>query len=113
MTAVLFDFSGTLVRVESTESGLRAVLVETGHALPELQLLQAARALEEAGAPAGGAAPVEPPEEPAEVWAMRDESAELHGRPSRACPGGCRCPTRAARRAVRTAHGPRRLGPVS
>lgn len=31
---VLFDFSGTLFRVESTESWLRAVLADTGVALP-------------------------------------------------------------------------------
>ncbi|MGW2425486.1 HAD family hydrolase [Streptomyces sp. NPDC001709] len=78
MTAVLFDFSGTLFRVESTESWLRAVLTETGHALPEPELRAAARALEAAGALPGGANPVELPEDLAEVWAVRDESAELH-----------------------------------
>ncbi|MFF7353761.1 HAD family hydrolase [Streptomyces filipinensis] len=78
MTGVLFDFSGTLFRVESTESWLRAVLAGTGHTLPEPELLDAARALEEAGALAGGANPAELPEELAGVWAVRDESAELH-----------------------------------
>ncbi|GGW43203.1 hydrolase [Streptomyces lucensis JCM 4490] len=78
MTAVLFDFSGTLFRVESTESWLRAVLRETGVALPEHELVQAARALEAAGALPGGAAPVELPTDLAGVWAVRDESAELH-----------------------------------
>lgn len=34
MTAVLFDFSGTLFRVESTESWPRAVLEETGGPFP-------------------------------------------------------------------------------
>lgn len=78
MTAVLFDFSGTLFRVESTESWLRAVLAETGHILPEPELLRTARALEEAGALAGGASPRGLPEDLAEVWAVRDESAALH-----------------------------------
>ncbi|KUN88962.1 hydrolase [Streptomyces bungoensis] len=78
MTAVLFDFSGTLFRIESAESWLRAVLQETGLALPEGELAEAARALEEAGALPGGAAPVALPEEFAGVWAVRDESAALH-----------------------------------
>ncbi|MFG2352656.1 HAD family hydrolase [Streptomyces sp. NPDC048521] len=78
MTAVLFDFSGTLFRVESTESWLRGVLDETGVALPEAELTAAARALEAAGALPGGADPVELPADLAGVWAVRDESAELH-----------------------------------
>ncbi|MEV5171183.1 HAD-IA family hydrolase [Streptomyces flaveolus] len=78
MTAVLFDFSGTLLRVESTESWLRAVLAGTGHTLSEPELASTARALEEAGALPGGAAPLELPADLAELWAVRDESAELH-----------------------------------
>lgn len=78
MAAVLFDFSGTLFRIESAESWLRATLAESGHTLPESQLIQTARALEAAGALPGGAAPVEPPADLAGVWAVRDESADLH-----------------------------------
>ncbi|MGW0629220.1 HAD family hydrolase [Streptomyces sp. NPDC002758] len=78
MTAVLFDFSGTLFRVESTESWLRAVLADAALTLPEPELAEAARALEEAGALPGGAIPAELPVELADVWAVRDESAELH-----------------------------------
>lgn len=78
MTAVLFDFSGTLFRIESAESWLRAVLRERGQSLPEPELTRSARALEEAGALPGGAAPVALPEEFAGVWAVRDESAALH-----------------------------------
>jgi putative hydrolase of the HAD superfamily len=78
MTAVLFDFSGTLFRVEPTESWLRAVLDETGHTLPEDELVRLAQALEEAGALPGGAAPARVPADLAAVWAIRDESAELH-----------------------------------
>ncbi|MFF4395140.1 HAD family hydrolase [Streptomyces sp. NPDC001480] len=78
MAAVLFDFSGTLFRIESTESWLRAVLAESALELPEPELAQTAKALEVAGALPGGAAPVELPAELAEVWAVRDESAALH-----------------------------------
>lgn len=78
MTAVLFDFSGTLLRVESAESWLRAVLAGTGHTLSEPELASTARALEAAGALPGGAAPLELPADLAELWAVRDESAELH-----------------------------------
>ncbi|MEU2772607.1 HAD-IA family hydrolase [Streptomyces sp. NPDC007162] len=78
MTAVLFDFSGTLFRIESTESWLRAVLATAHIGCPEEELLGAARALEEAGAQPGGANPVALPEELAGMWAVRDESAQLH-----------------------------------
>ncbi|MEU6590650.1 HAD-IA family hydrolase [Streptomyces sp. NPDC046881] len=78
MAAVLFDFSGTLFRIESAESWLRAVLAETGHSLPELELTRAARALEAAGGLPGGPEPVELPADLAGLWAVRDESAQLH-----------------------------------
>ncbi|MER8006889.1 MULTISPECIES: HAD-IA family hydrolase [unclassified Streptomyces] len=78
MLAVLFDFSGTLFRIESTESWLRAVLQEAGTALPEQELLQAAKALEAAGALPGGAFPLQVPADLAELWRVRDASAELH-----------------------------------
>lgn len=76
---VLFDFSGTLFRVESTESWLRAVLTDASLTLPEAELLRVAEELERAGALPGGAAPVEAPTgELADLWAMRDRSAEEH-----------------------------------
>ncbi len=50
---VLFDFSGTLFRIESTESWLRAVLADAGAALPETEVVR--KRLEAAGALAGGA----------------------------------------------------------
>ncbi|MFF4800669.1 HAD family hydrolase [Streptomyces sp. NPDC001351] len=78
MTAVLFDFSGTLFRIESTASWLRAVLDDADITLPEPELLQAAKALEAAGALPGGANPAQLPEELAQVWRIRDQSAELH-----------------------------------
>ncbi|GGX95865.1 HAD family hydrolase [Streptomyces fructofermentans] len=79
MAAVLFDFSGTLFRVESAESWLRAVLTAAGTTLPEPELIRTAGALEAAGALPGGASPSgPPPEEVAGVWAERDRTAELH-----------------------------------
>ncbi|MGW1668349.1 HAD family hydrolase [Streptomyces sp. NPDC002324] len=76
---VLFDFSGTLFRAESTESWLRAVLRDAGIVLPEWEALRAAEALERAGALPGGAYPAQPPTgEPGELWAARDRSAEQH-----------------------------------
>ncbi|MBD9728995.1 HAD-IA family hydrolase [Streptomyces caniscabiei] len=77
--AVLFDFSGTLFRVESTESWLRAALADCSLTLPEAKLVRAAAALERAGALPGGAAPVEAPTgDLAGLWAVRDRSAEEH-----------------------------------
>ena len=78
MAAVLFDFSGTLFRVEATESWLSAVLDEAGLALTGPELTEAAAALEAAGALPGGADPVEVPQELAGLWAVRDKSAEQH-----------------------------------
>ncbi|MFJ9348008.1 HAD family hydrolase [Streptomyces sp. NPDC101237] len=78
MDAVLFDFSGTLFRIESTESWLRAVADEAGAEFTETELTAAARALEAAGAQPGGANPLELPADLAEVWSVRDQSAALH-----------------------------------
>ncbi|AVV46254.1 HAD-IA family hydrolase [Streptomyces sp. ID05-04B] len=78
MTTVLFDFSGTLFRIESTRRWLSAVLDAAGIALAEPELAEKARALEAAGALPGGAAPARLPEEMAGVWGVRDQSAELH-----------------------------------
>ncbi|WP_406350550.1 HAD family hydrolase [Streptomyces sp. NBC_00658] len=76
---VLFDFSGTLFRVESTESWLRAALAEADIPLPEAELVRSARALESAGALPGGASPAQlVPDALTDVWAIRDQSAELH-----------------------------------
>ncbi|MFC4463345.1 HAD family hydrolase [Streptomyces xiangluensis] len=79
MATVLFDFSGTLFRIESTESWLRAVLAETEMSLTEPELTQAARHLDAVGALPGGSFPSRPiPDELAPVWEIRDMSAELH-----------------------------------
>ncbi|MEU3285271.1 HAD-IA family hydrolase [Streptomyces longwoodensis] len=78
MATVLFDFSGTLFRTESAGSWLRATLDEAGATLPDAELEETARALETAGALPGGAPPQRVPEELAELWRRRDESAALH-----------------------------------
>ncbi|PKV84195.1 putative hydrolase of the HAD superfamily [Streptomyces sp. TLI_146] len=75
---VLFDFSGTLFRVESTREWLGAVLDERGITLPEEQLARYVEELTEAGALPGGADPSHVPPHLAELWATRDRSAELH-----------------------------------
>ncbi|WP_055699387.1 MULTISPECIES: HAD family hydrolase [Streptomyces] len=75
---VLFDFSGTLFRIEPTESWLRAVLDALEVGLPEDELSRTAEALERAGALPGGASPLAVPGHLAELWASRDASAEQH-----------------------------------
>ncbi|MFE1248649.1 HAD family hydrolase [Streptomyces sp. NPDC058735] len=78
MTAALFDFSGTLFRVESTDSWLRGTLAATGVSLTEAEVTAAARALEAVGALPGGGDPARVPEELAATWGVRDSSAALH-----------------------------------
>jgi putative hydrolase of the HAD superfamily len=78
MTAVLFDFSGTLFRVESTDSWLRGALAGTDVRLAEAELAAAAVALEAVGALPGGGDPARVPQELADAWLIRDRSAALH-----------------------------------
>ncbi|MEV0013768.1 HAD family hydrolase [Streptomyces tendae] len=78
MTAVLFDFSGTLFRIESTEAWLRAALDGAGVELAAPELARTAEALQRAGALPGGAPPLRVPDELAEVWEVRDDSSALH-----------------------------------
>lgn len=76
---VLFDFSGTLFRIESAGSWLRAALAGTGHDLSEEEMARTARDLEAAGALPGGAGPTLPvPAHLGAVWAARDRSAAEH-----------------------------------
>ncbi len=75
---VMFDFSGTLFRVESTEEWLRAVVTERGDVLTEEELALLAARLEEFGALPGGAVPRRLPAELADVWEQRDLSPEQH-----------------------------------
>ncbi|WND39023.1 HAD-IA family hydrolase [Streptomyces sp. BB1-1-1] len=78
MAAVLFDFSGTLFRVESTDAWLRAALADTGVTLSAPELAETARALEASGALPGGAPPLRVPEELADAWEARDLGSEQH-----------------------------------
>ncbi|MGW6704353.1 HAD family hydrolase [Streptomyces sp. NPDC054956] len=75
---VMFDFSGTLFRVEPTEDWLRAVVAETGLDLPEAELVDCARRLEEAGALPGGANPRRLPHRLEALWRVRDLNFDNH-----------------------------------
>ncbi|MFE6160551.1 HAD family hydrolase [Streptomyces sp. NPDC056486] len=74
----LFDFSGTLFRIESTGAWLRAVLQDARLPLPSAELERLAADLERAGALPGGAYPTAVPDRLAELWAQRDRSAAQH-----------------------------------
>lgn len=76
--AVMFDFSGTLFRVEPTEDWLRAVVADSGTDLPEAELIALAALLEEAGALPGGASPRRLPARLEPLWRERDLSPEQH-----------------------------------
>ncbi|MGW1979496.1 HAD family hydrolase [Streptomyces sp. NPDC001889] len=78
ITGVLFDFSGTLFRVESVREWLRATLEARGTAVSEADFTRYAEQLAAAGALPGGPSPRELPPELAAGWAVRDESAERH-----------------------------------
>ncbi|MFD6889028.1 HAD family hydrolase [Streptomyces sp. NPDC059957] len=75
---VMFDFSGTLFRVEPTEDWLRAVVADAGIDLPEAELTACAALLEEAGALPGGASPRRLPARLEPLWRERDLSPEQH-----------------------------------
>ncbi|MEV6315292.1 HAD-IA family hydrolase [Streptomyces sp. NPDC051776] len=78
ITGVLFDFSGTLFRVEPTDVWLRTVLDRAAITVEEDQLLHWAGRLERAGALPGGASPRVVPGHLASAWAVRDSSAANH-----------------------------------
>lgn len=75
---VMFDFSGTLFRIEPTEDWLRAVVADAGIDLPEAELISCAALLEEAGALPGGASPRLLPARLEPLWRERDLSPEQH-----------------------------------
>ncbi|MFD8549596.1 HAD family hydrolase [Streptomyces sp. NPDC059649] len=75
---VLFDFSGTLLRIEPAESWLRAALTATGVAMDETELARRAAELERAGALPGGSSPVALPDRLAGLWEIRDRDARHH-----------------------------------
>ncbi|MFI9101211.1 HAD family hydrolase [Streptomyces fildesensis] len=74
----MFDFSGTLMRIEPAGRWLDAVLTAAGHDVPARQAARYAERLERAGALPGGAHPSAVPEALREVWRERDRSAEQH-----------------------------------
>lgn len=80
VSGVMFDFSGTLLRVESCESWLRAVLHAEGVTAGDDEVTAYARELDRAGALPGGSPPLRIPPELAEVCAERDLDAERHRR---------------------------------
>jgi HAD superfamily hydrolase (TIGR01493 family) len=78
ITGVLFDFSGTLFRVEPAQRWLASVLHDAGIVGTPADVARHAEELERAGALPGGAPPQVVPPHLAELWATRDESAERH-----------------------------------
>ncbi len=75
---VLFDFSGTLFRIESVRDWLRAALDVCGTSLAEPEFSRVAEELAAAGGLPGGSTPTVVPSHLAELWATRDESMERH-----------------------------------
>lgn len=75
---VLFDFSGTLLRIESVRSWLRGALDETGTTLADEEFARTADALDRAGALPGGSAPERLPDGLLELWRDRDRTADHH-----------------------------------
>ena len=78
LKGVLFDFSGTLLRVEPAAEWLRAVLEEADIGLPEEECAELAHRLESAGALPGGAPPRSVPARLRPLWEERDISARAH-----------------------------------
>ncbi|MGF1432514.1 HAD-IA family hydrolase [Kitasatospora sp. LaBMicrA B282] len=74
----MFDFSGTLFRIESTERWLTEVAAAAGVELTADQLAADARRLTEFGALPGGPNPQQLPAGLAEAWRIRDLSAANH-----------------------------------
>lgn len=75
---VLFDFSGTLFRIESVRSWLAATLTERGVSVGDADFERYVQELEASGALPGGPPPRHVPGDLASAWASRDESAGAH-----------------------------------
>ncbi|MFE9783425.1 HAD family hydrolase [Streptomyces sp. NPDC005775] len=75
---VLFDFSGTLFRIESVRSWLAATLAERGVSVDDTDFERYVQELEASGALPGGPPPQRVPGDLASAWASRDESAGAH-----------------------------------
>jgi putative hydrolase of the HAD superfamily len=74
----MFDFSGTLLRIEPAESWLLSVLDEAGITLPDDELASYAEKLSRTGGQPGGAPPEVVPAGLERLWRERDLSAEHH-----------------------------------
>jgi putative hydrolase of the HAD superfamily len=74
----MFDFSGTVFRIEPVESWLRAVLDAEGLTPGAGEASVYARRLERAGAQPGGPMPQRVPPHLAELWRDRDLAAPHH-----------------------------------
>ncbi|MFF2140352.1 HAD family hydrolase [Streptomyces sp. NPDC058193] len=75
---VLFDFSGTLFRIEPVAAWLRGALAARGSHMEQAEFEECVRRLTAAGALPGGPPPESVPPELAAAWTDRDSSAELH-----------------------------------
>jgi putative hydrolase of the HAD superfamily len=76
--AVLFDFSGTLMRAEPAERWVAAVLADAGITLPETEVRTWAIRLEQAGSLPGGRAPQLVPDQLKSAWEQRDLEPVAH-----------------------------------
>jgi HAD superfamily hydrolase (TIGR01493 family) len=74
----MFDFSGTLFRMESAQDGLRAALALMGKVLDPRRFAALAADLDLAGALPGGPLPDELPDDLTELWAQRDLTEHHH-----------------------------------
>ncbi len=75
-----FDFSGTIFRVESTESWLRGALATAGISASEADVTRYAARLDEAGALPGGRYRTSYRRGCVRLWAERDLDADRHRR---------------------------------
>jgi HAD superfamily hydrolase (TIGR01493 family) len=77
----MFDFSGTLLRMESAEQALRGVLADSRCALDDGEITACARRLEILGVLPGGQPPLQVPGHLSQLWRDRDLTSDHH----RAC----------------------------
>jgi putative hydrolase of the HAD superfamily len=75
---VLFDASGTLLRIESAQSWLRGVLDDHGIEASDEEVRLYGERLDAVGAVPGGTPPRVVPDQLAAVWQARDSSEEAH-----------------------------------
>ncbi|WUH95012.1 HAD-IA family hydrolase [Streptomyces sp. NBC_00433] len=76
----MFDFSGTVFRIEPCADWLRGALDAVGVKAPDDEIAHWTARLERSGAQPGGATPAGWRPDSAQDWARRDLSAELHRR---------------------------------